>query len=68
MPADTSTIAPLLLDARAAARLLSISTRTLWTMTQPRGPIPAVRIGTRVLYSAAALEAWIKTHLAEARS
>jgi excisionase family DNA binding protein len=44
----------LLVDAREAARLLGISTRTLWTLTD-RGELPAVRIGSRVLYRVEAL-------------
>jgi excisionase family DNA binding protein len=49
----------LLLTARAAAAALSVSERTLWTMTHPRGPIPAVRIGRAVRYPVDALRAWI---------
>jgi hypothetical protein len=49
----------LLLAAREAARALSISERTLWSMTVPRGPIPCARMGTRVLYSVSALQKWI---------
>lgn len=48
----------LLLDARETARLLSISPRSLWTLTQ-RGDIAHVRAGRRVLYSPADLAAWI---------
>ncbi|QDU25887.1 Helix-turn-helix domain protein [Anatilimnocola aggregata] len=48
----------LLLDARATARRLSISSRTLWTLTNS-GQIPFVRVGRRVLYSPTALQAWI---------
>ena len=49
----------LLLGAREAADTLSVSPRTLWSMTSPRGPIPAVRLGARVLYSPDALRRWI---------
>lgn len=38
-----------LVDVREAARLLNISTRTLWTLTDC-GELPSVRIGSRVLY------------------
>ena len=48
----------LLLTAREAARMLSVSERTLWTLTH-EGAIPAVRIGRRVLYSPADLEHFI---------
>ena len=46
---DTPAAPALLVDAREAARLLGISTRTLWTLTD-RGDIPAVKIHRRVLY------------------
>ena len=59
MPSSPTSVAPLLLDATAAARALSISTRTLWSMASPRGPIPPVRVGTRCLYSIDALRRWI---------
>ncbi|MCX7428902.1 MAG: helix-turn-helix domain-containing protein [Planctomycetia bacterium] len=52
-------IPKLLLDVREASAALSISPRTLWSLTSPRGPIPAVRLPGRVLYSRAALERWI---------
>ena len=49
----------LLIPARDAAKALSISERTLWGLTAPRGPIPCVRLGGRVLYSPEALCRWI---------
>jgi excisionase family DNA binding protein len=42
---------PLLIIAREAARLLSISERKLWTLTKS-GKFPCVRIGASVRYSA----------------
>ena len=48
------------LGLREAANALSISTRTLWGKTDPRGPIPSVRIGTRVLYAVSDLKAAIE--------
>ena len=63
MPSSTTTRAAtprLLLDAREAAAALSISTRSLWSITHPRGPVPVVRIGSRVLYSVADLQAAIE--------
>jgi hypothetical protein len=41
----------LLLSAREAAAALSICEKTLWSITRPRGDLPCVRIGRRVLYS-----------------
>lgn len=49
----------LLITAREAARTLSVSEKTLWTLTK-RGEIPAVRVGVRsVRYSVTALQRWI---------
>lgn len=53
------TLTPLLMSAPDAARLLSISERTLWGLTHPRGPIRAVRLDGRVLYSPTALSAFV---------
>ena len=53
--------AKLLLSAKEAAQALSICEKTLWSMTTPRGTLPAVKIGTRVLYDPADLTAWINT-------
>ena len=48
-----------LLDKRSAAKVLGICERTLFGLTQPRGPIPAVRIGARVLYELSDLKAFV---------
>jgi hypothetical protein len=48
----------LLLSAPEAAKALSISARTLWAYTQPRGDIPCVKLGARMLYSPDALAKW----------
>jgi hypothetical protein len=64
----------LLIPARQAARLLSVSERTLFAMTAPRGPIVSVRIGRtdstnpRVLYSVETLKAWIESQTATSES
>jgi hypothetical protein len=50
----------LLISAKHAANALSISERTLWGITAPRGPLPAVKIGTRVLYDPADLTKYIE--------
>jgi excisionase family DNA binding protein len=51
--------APLLVDAHEAARLLGISERTLWTLTQ-RGEVRCKKIGRRTLYLREALEEFAK--------
>ena len=41
----------LLLPPREACyRLGGISQRHLWNLTQPRGPVPCVRLGRRIFY------------------
>lgn len=53
--------APLLLNAREAARLLNVSERLLWTMTAD-GDIPSVRVGRRgVRYLPDDLTRWIES-------
>ncbi|MDC0273373.1 helix-turn-helix domain-containing protein [Planctomycetaceae bacterium] len=56
---------PLALSPHEAAKSLSISERTLWASTQPRGPIPAVKLGNRVLYPVAGLQEWLTRSAAE---
>ena len=48
----------LLLTPNEAARALSVSPRTLWSLTHD-GKIPFVRIGRLVRYSPGDLQAWI---------
>ncbi len=55
----SDTAPKLLLSARDAAAALSVCERTLFSLTQPRGPIPSIRLGTRVLYPVATLQKWI---------
>jgi excisionase family DNA binding protein len=54
------TLEPLLLSRRQAAKVLSISERTLWTLTA-NGEIQAVRFGRSVRYDPADLRQWIET-------
>jgi excisionase family DNA binding protein len=49
----------LLLNAREAAALLSISTRKLWALTAS-GEIPKVPVGRAVRYSIDDLREWIE--------
>ncbi len=56
---SATTQSKLLLSARDAARALSICQKTLWSNTYPRGSIPSVKIGARVLYDPDDLRRWI---------
>jgi hypothetical protein len=59
----------LLLKSREAAETLGdISERQLWARTQPRGPIPCVRIGNSVRYSLEALRRFIESQEQEGGS
>jgi excisionase family DNA binding protein len=49
-----------LLTSREVASLLSISTRTVWAMTVPRGSLPCVKVGRSVRYDVEDLESWIQ--------
>lgn len=49
-----------LLTTREAAEFLSISEKTLWNLSAPRGPIPVVRIKRCVRYSMDALLEFIQ--------
>ena len=57
--ASTAPHSALALRPREAAKALGISERMLWSLTAPRGTVPAVRIGTCVLYPVSGLQAWL---------
>lgn len=48
----------LLIDAKAAATILALGARTLWTLTKC-GAVPVRRIGRSVRYCPAELRGWI---------
>lgn len=56
---NTTTMDPLLVTAREAAKLLSICERTLFGLTKD-GELPAVRIGRAVRYRLEDLKEWAK--------
>jgi len=52
----------LLLSPREAAyKLGGISVRHLWALTQPRGPIPCIKLGRRTFYRPSDLEAFLES-------
>jgi predicted DNA-binding transcriptional regulator AlpA len=55
---DVSGHTALLVDAAAAAEMLGISTRNLWSLTK-RGAVPVRRIGRSVRYSPTELQSWV---------
>jgi excisionase family DNA binding protein len=54
-----SPITKLLLTAREAAKAMSISERTLYSLEQ-RGELRPVRVGVKKLYPPAILDEWIR--------
>lgn len=61
-----ATPAPLALRPKDAAKALGIGQRKLWELSQPRGPIPCVRVGCCVLYPYHLLQAWLAQQAATA--
>lgn len=62
-PLSTPPLQPerkLLLTVREAAAALSVCEKTLWSLTAPRGPLPAVRLGRSVRYDVTDLRAFIE--------
>jgi excisionase family DNA binding protein len=58
---EGTAIGTLLVASREAAKLLGISERTLWTLTD-EGDLPCVRIGRLVKYDPCDLQQWVTTH------
>lgn len=48
-----------------AAKALGLGVRKLWQETQPRGPIPCVRLGKAVIYPVDQLRAWLAKECGE---
>ncbi len=51
----------LLLTPRESAAALGLCEKTLWSLTDPRGPIRCVRIGRAVRYDPADLSEWVES-------
>ena len=51
----------LVMSVSEAAEALGISERTLWQNTAPRGGIPVVKVGRRVLYDPQDLRVWLNS-------
>ncbi|MBS0196262.1 MAG: helix-turn-helix domain-containing protein [Planctomycetes bacterium] len=56
-PAANSGEVPILVGIDEAARMLGVSSRTVWTLTDSDS-LPHLRIGRRVLYPVDALRRW----------
>jgi predicted DNA-binding transcriptional regulator AlpA len=47
------------------ADALGLSERTIWSITAPRGTLPAVKVGRRVVYPIAFVEKWLADEAAK---
>lgn len=63
---DNRTPSPIALRPKDAAKALGIGQRKLWELSQPRGPIPCVRVGVCVLYPVELMRAWLAAESAKA--
>ncbi|MCC7085284.1 MAG: helix-turn-helix domain-containing protein [Pirellulales bacterium] len=67
----TQSVKSLAMRPREAAKALGISSRTLWGLSAPRGPIPCLRVGRgkrqSVLYPIADLQAWLSQQTGSAK-
>jgi len=60
-----TTVPPLALRPKDAAKALGIGQRKLWALSQPRGPIPCIRVGRCVMYPVHLLKAWLEKQAAK---
>ncbi|MBX3360146.1 MAG: helix-turn-helix domain-containing protein [Phycisphaeraceae bacterium] len=65
-PENAKSLSPLTVNRRDAARMLGISERLLWTLTNS-GSVPHVRIGARVLYPTEQLRRWVDERVRQAK-
>ena len=59
------TLPTLALRPNDAAKALGLGVRKLWQETQPRGPIPCVRLGKAVIYPVDQLREWLAKECGE---
>jgi len=59
-PTATTNEPKLLLSVVETARALNLSRKKLWQITAPRGDLPCIKVGTRVLYPVGDIVAWIE--------
>ena len=55
----------LALTPKQAAKALGVSEKTLFNYSTPRGPLACTKLGSRVLYPVAALQAFLSQQPAE---
>ncbi len=55
----STTLSEPLLSVRAAAELLSVSSRTVYALVE-RGELPAIRVGGQIRFVPSTLEEWLR--------
>ena len=58
-PAQCLEVGKLLIDTRTTAAAMSISERTLFSITEPRGTLRCLRLPGRTMYRPADVTAWL---------
>ena len=57
-----------LLSIREASQLLNLCEKSVWNHAAPRGTLPAVRLGSRLLFRREDIERWIESRVVRAES
>ena len=52
-----------LLSIGQTSHLLNLCEKTVWNHAAPRGTLPVVRIGSRLLFRRADIDAWIESRV-----
>jgi excisionase family DNA binding protein len=58
---EPASAAPMRMSAGDAARFLGVSARSIYDLAAPGGPIPCYRIGGRIVFDSAELEAYLQS-------
>ena len=57
-----------LLSIREASKLLNLCEKSVWNHAAPRGTLPVVRIGSRLLFRREDIDRWIESRVVRAES
>ena len=60
---ELSSAAIALLSIGETSHLLNLCEKTVWNHAAPRGTLPVVRIGSRLLFRRADIDAWIESRV-----
>ena len=57
-----------LLSIREASKLLNLCEKSVWNHAAPRGTLPVVRLGSRLLFRREDIDHWIESRVVRAES